>query len=261
MSRNPFLSFQLMQTSLWKSIGLPSCLLLSLSGSTAFAQSDVTQPGDPIIASSSSSPGSEGVANAIDNTQAKYLNFDSANDAKASGFVVTPSIGATTVIGMSIESANDAPQRDPKTVVLEGSNDDTISSYSSGTWEIIVGVTNLPPFTARFQTQQFFFENTKSYKHYRWTVLATQSDLTGTHNDCCMQVAEVELLAVTQSNPCGQAAFTEQPVDTPALAGSPASFFTKVNGPWTLQWYRNGQPIPGATKTFYSTPPVDASIA
>src|SRR5438128_113845 len=197
MSRNPFLSFQLMQTSLWKSIGLPSCLLLSLSGSTAFAQSDVTQPGDPIIASSSSSPGSEGVANAIDNTQAKYLNFDSANDAKASGFVVSPSVGLTRVIGMSIESANDAPQRDPKTVTLEGSNDATITNFSSGNWTLIVGLTNIPLFTARFQTQTFFFENFIPYRHYRWTVLATQSDLTGTHNNCCMQVAEVELLGST----------------------------------------------------------------
>src|SRR5439155_19761859 len=77
------------------------------------APKDVTQPGDAIIASSSNSPGSEGVANAIDNTQAKYLNRDSANDAKPSGFVVTPSIGATAVIGLSMESANDAPDRDP----------------------------------------------------------------------------------------------------------------------------------------------------
>src|SRR5207249_5393605 len=79
---------------------------------------DVTQPGDPVIASSSNSPGSEGVGNAIDNTQAKYLNRDSANDAKSSGFVVTPSIGTTLVTGMTIESANDAPDRDPKTVIL-----------------------------------------------------------------------------------------------------------------------------------------------
>ena len=38
--------------------------------------SDVTTPGDPLVASSSNMPGSEGVANAIDNTDAKYLNFD-----------------------------------------------------------------------------------------------------------------------------------------------------------------------------------------
>jgi len=49
------------------------------SGLDAIAQSDVTQPGDPVIASSSNSPGSEGVANAIDGKPTKYLNFDSRN--------------------------------------------------------------------------------------------------------------------------------------------------------------------------------------
>jgi hypothetical protein len=58
------------------------CLFLVLERA-AQAQSDVTQPGDPIIASSSNSPGSEGVANAIDNTQAKYLNFDTRNPNKS----------------------------------------------------------------------------------------------------------------------------------------------------------------------------------
>src|SRR4030095_7363484 len=65
-------------------------LMLMAGLPTAYAQGDVTQPGDPIIASSSNSPGSEGVANAIDNTQAKYLNRDLANDAKPAGFAVTP---------------------------------------------------------------------------------------------------------------------------------------------------------------------------
>ena len=70
-----------MQNSPSKILGLLACLPLAVVISTAYAQSDVTQPGDPVIASSSNSPGSEGVANAIDNTQAKYLNRDSANDA------------------------------------------------------------------------------------------------------------------------------------------------------------------------------------
>src|SRR5947207_500620 len=169
-----------MQNPSSKTFGLLACLAVASSTSTAYAQTDVTQPGDPIIASSSNSPGSEGVANAIDNTEAKYLNRDSANDAKPSGFVVTPSVGNTRVTGMTIESANDAPDRDPKTVTLEGSNDDTITNFNSGTWEFIVGITNITPWTTlfpgvdRLQAQTFLFDSFVPYKHYRWTVIQTQ---------------------------------------------------------------------------------------
>lgn len=218
------------------------------------APKDVTQPGDPVVASSSNSPGSEGAANAIDNTQAKYLNFDQRTpNNPPTGFAVTPSIGATTVIGMTVTSANDAPERDPSTFILEGSNDATLD-YTN-TWTFVAGLTNIPAFTNRFQTQAFYFANKQSFKHYRWTVIEV-----ATANGCCMQVAEVELLAATQSNPCDQTAFVLQPVNTPALPGTPATFYTKVNGPWTLQWLQNGISIPGATKSSYSTPPVDATI-
>ena len=47
-----------------------------------FAQS-VAQPGDPVIASSANSPGSEGVANAIDGKPTKYLNFDSTKSIQS----------------------------------------------------------------------------------------------------------------------------------------------------------------------------------
>ena len=52
--------------------------MFALSGGLypALAQSDVTQPGDAIIASSSNTPGTEGVANAIDGQPTKYLNMD-----------------------------------------------------------------------------------------------------------------------------------------------------------------------------------------
>ena len=233
------------------------------------APKDVTQPSDPLIASSSNSPGSEGGRNAIDNTQAKYLNFDLDNDRVGgplpAGFVVTPSIGAVAVTGITILSANDAPDRDPKTMILEGSNDDTISAFNSGNWTFVAGVTNITPWPTlypgggaadRYKTQSFYFANNTAYKHYRWTVLATQGPST-----CCMQVAEVDLLAVTASNPCGQTAFTVTPENTPALAGSTATFFAKVNGPWTVQWLSNSVPIPGATQLQYTTPPVDATIA
>jgi hypothetical protein len=76
-----------------------------------------------------------------------------------------------------------------------------------------------------------------------------------------MQIGEVQLLAVTSSADCSKTAFTLQPVNTPALAGTPATFYAGVNGPWSVQWSVNGTPIPGATALSYSTPAVDASIA
>src|SRR5438477_9496175 len=143
-----------MQKPRLQSIGLPSFLLLVALRCTGHAQSDVTQPGDPVIASSSSSPGTEGVANVIDNTQAKYLNFDLDADApggpKPAGFIVTPAVGATRVTGMAIESANDAPDRDPKTLTLEGSNDDAVTNFNSGNWDLVVGITNITPWTTVF---------------------------------------------------------------------------------------------------------------
>ncbi len=220
------------------------------------APKDVTQPGDTLIASSANSPGSEGVANAIDNGPTKYLNFDqrTPEPIPPSGFIVTPAVGATTVIGLAIQSANDAPERDPFVVRLEGSNDGAIGGWNdpTNTWEQIVQFTN-GTYTARFQTLETYFPNRKSYKHYRWTVIATAAP-----NGCCMQVAEVEFLAVTQSNPCGQTQFLVQPAETPVLDGSPATFFVVVNGPWTLQWYSNNVPIPGATALAYTTPPVNS---
>jgi hypothetical protein len=225
------------------------------------APTDVTQPGDAIIASSANSPGSEGVANAIDGKPTKYLNFDTDADIpvglKPSGFVVTPSIGATTIIGLSMQSANDAADRDPKTVTIEGSNDAQIVGFnsSSNKWDLITTIT-VPAYTARFQTQEFYFANNKSYKSYRWTVQATQGPST-----CCMQIAEVEFLAVTEGADCNKAQFLVQPVETPVLSGSTATFVTTVNGPWPLQWYKNGEPIPGATLTSYTTDPVTAANA
>ena len=53
------------------------------ASSVAYAQS-VAQPGDPVIASSANSPGSEGVANAIDGKPTKYLNRDGKNSQSVS---------------------------------------------------------------------------------------------------------------------------------------------------------------------------------
>jgi hypothetical protein len=57
-------------------------------------------------------------------------------------------------------------------------------------------------FTARFQSQEFFFSNATLYRNYRWRAEATRI----MPNHCCMQVAEVWRL--TTSAPPNQAPST-----------------------------------------------------
>ena len=210
---------------------------------------DVTSPGDAVFASSSNSPGSEGVANAIDGQPTKYLNFDGKN-SQPSGFVVTPSIGATTITGISMQTANDAPDRDVKVVLIEGTND-TVSGWDDGAnWTRLYKSMKFLQFK-RFTTQEFYFKNEKAYSSYRWTVVDTQGP-----SGCCMQIAEVEFLAATTTVDCDLAAFKRQPVNSVVLSGEPATFLVEVNGPWPLQWFKNGEPISGATSTSYTTGPV-----
>src|SRR5438034_2398199 len=118
--------------------GLIALFVLAFAGPLHAQLTDITQPGDPIVATSNNSPGSEGVANAIDNAPTKYLNFDKVN----TGFTVTPSVGGTLVSGITLTSANDAPDRDPATYNLQGSLDGiAFFDISSGT---------VPPFPTRF---------------------------------------------------------------------------------------------------------------
>jgi hypothetical protein len=214
------------------------------------APTDVTVPGDPIVATSNNSPGSEGVVNAIDNTDKKYLNFDRVN----TGFTVTPNVGDTIVIGLTLKSANDGPERDPSSYTLDGSNDGAnFVPISSG---------SVPSFgptgTNRFYKNYIFFpNNTKSFKAYRLIFPTTAGNST-----CCMQIAEVEFLGTTpgvvNTNPV-TTLIARQPVDTPVLLGQPATFRVRLTGPWRVQWYRNGVAIPGATSDSYTTAPTVAA--
>ena len=160
----------------------------------------ITRAGDRVIASSDNSPDVEGVANAIDQTPSKYLNFDVRIDGSEGGFVVRPSMGPTTIVGIRMQSANDHSERDPKVVTVEGSNDDTIDAFNSGKWTLIAEIDPIPAWTElfpggdRLKTQEFLFANTNSYKSYRWTVWDTQIP-----NDCCFQIAEVEFLVAPQA--------------------------------------------------------------
>lgn len=143
---------------------------------------DITQPGDPIQGTSNNTPPPEGVANAIDNQPTKYLNFDRLN----TGFTVKPTVGATVVLGLSLTSANDAPERDPASFLLSGSNDGiNFSQFASG---------NIPVFTNRFQKQTFLFSNPRAYLHYRLIFPLVRGP-----GGNSMQISEVELLGFPTS--------------------------------------------------------------
>jgi glucose/arabinose dehydrogenase len=86
------------------------------------------QDAEPAGGSESNFPGGESPAQAIDgNPGTKYLNFGREN----SGFIVTPSAGATTVTSFQITTANDAVERDPTGWALYGTNDAIQSQNNS----------------------------------------------------------------------------------------------------------------------------------
>lgn len=141
--------------------------------------SDVSQPGDFIVPTSSNSPSNEGVENAIDNTSStKYLNFDKLN----AGLTVTPAVGSTVVTGLRFTSANDAVERDPTSYRLLGSNDGlAFREIASG---------GIPTFSGRFVTVAVSFTNPEACRHYR-LFFPTVRDAASA---VAVQIAEVEFL-------------------------------------------------------------------
>ena len=83
---------------------------------------------------------------------------------------------------MGLTSANDAPDRDPATFVLSGSNDGgaTFTEIASG---------DVPAFGERFERQEVSFANDAAYTTYELIFPTTAGPST-----CCMQIAEIELL-------------------------------------------------------------------
>ena len=84
----------------------------------------------------------------------KYLNFDKLD----TGLTITTAGGVVT--GLGLTSANDAPDRDPASFVLSGSNDGgaTLTEIASG---------DVPAFGARFERHEVSFANEASYTTYK----------------------------------------------------------------------------------------------
>jgi hypothetical protein len=189
--------------------GLVAMFASARSASAAvFTLEDVTLPGDPVIvvngvndtdANSGAPPAAEGAAQAIDNTTTKYLNFLDYG----SGFIVTPSQGPSTVRAIRLYTANDAPDRDPTSFVLEG------AQSADGPFTVIyASPVNLPGQTARNaagqplnpNTQYFVdvaFNNAATYSAYRVTFPTIRDGL----NTNAMQIGEVELLGTIVPEP------------------------------------------------------------
>jgi hypothetical protein len=183
--------------------------------SAAQAQSDVTAPGDPLLivngtndgdANSGVPPANEQPARAIDNITQKYLNFLDLG----SGFIVTPTlgsgIGGTILSGARFYTANDAPERDPASYLIEGGLSDAgpWTTISQGALALPTGrnMGGLPPAgipvdPAVHFNQLVSFANSTPYTSYRVTFPTLRN--AGTANS--MQIGEVELLGVAIPEP------------------------------------------------------------
>jgi hypothetical protein len=178
-------------------------------GTTAAAEpegetplADVTVPSDPVVLKSGENdddadagppPGAEGVENAINDTALKYLDFRDLG----SGFIVTPSVGATVVSGLRLYPANDSVERDPASYQLLGS-----TTGPDGDFVLISeGPLDLPEtrndaglaITPSVPNQDVRFDNSTAYLSY-WILFPTLKDAAGANS---MQIGEVEFLGTT----------------------------------------------------------------
>jgi cbb3-type cytochrome oxidase cytochrome c subunit len=132
------------------------------------------------------SPPYESPRQAIDNDpRTKYLNFGKAG----SGLVITIPGAPVVVTGLELTSANDSPDRDPASYLLEGSTDG--KSFAR------IDARPVAAFADRFKVQMFEFENNEVYSVYRLTF----PTLRGDRNADAMQIAEVGLFASPKPEP------------------------------------------------------------
>jgi cytochrome c2 len=126
------------------------------------------------------SPPHESPRHAIDNnSKTKYLNFGK----EGSGLVITIPGTPLRVSGLELTAANDSPDRDPASFLLEGSAD--------GKSFVRIDARTIPPFPDRFKSRVFEIDNNEVYPVYRLTFPTLRG---GGHVDA-MQIAEVRLFA------------------------------------------------------------------
>jgi hypothetical protein len=156
---------------------------------------DITSPGDAVqgVPNDDDWPAAESPDLAFDgDTGTKYLHRKGGS--MATGFQITPVVGATVVTGMTLTTANDAADRDPITFELSGSNvsiDGPYELIAAGDVVDFAGETAWPRFTQNETAIEF--NNTVSYMHYQ-IVFPTLRGL----DEALMQIGEVELIGMIQ---------------------------------------------------------------
>ena len=122
---------------------LVSCLFASTAGAATLFTIGATGT----AANTNNFPAGEPPASAIDGVAAtKYLNFGKVN----TGYIFTLTSGTATATGINFTTANDAPDRDPASYRLFGSNTATASTTAgtiyddSNFTQISTGALSLP---------------------------------------------------------------------------------------------------------------------
>jgi hypothetical protein len=163
--------------------------------------SDITAPGDIVVGvpyqpetdwNDVGWPPNENPSLCIDNNSGtKYLHF--AGDIQSTGVQITPLDGPSVVTGITLTTANDAPERDPITYELYGSNGTIDGPYeliADGNVVDFAGEAAWPRYT--INATPITFDNDKSYAHYQ-LMFPTVRDPEAQNS---MQIAEIELLGV-----------------------------------------------------------------
>ena len=133
---------------------------------------------DDLVWPDGGSPDAEKIPMLIDdNDSTKYL-------VKAEQSWIRYSMDKQALVtGYSITSANDVPERDPRSWRLEAWDG------VAGEWVTLHQVTDEPMWEERFQKKTWTFENKSYYSTYRLVITAINGDTQG-----LMQMAELELL-------------------------------------------------------------------
>ncbi|MBN1410874.1 MAG: discoidin domain-containing protein, partial [Spirochaetales bacterium] len=168
---------------------------------------DITNSAGTISAQYTDSPSGEDIAKLIDNNdQTKYLTFH------ASGWVQFQQSSTSIITRYAMTSANDAPERDPYTWTLQGSN-------NGSTWSTLDSRSG-EDFVNRFERHEYSFSNNTAYSYYRLNMTNNSGSI--------LQIAEWEILGVpggtvSTATPTPTQAATATPTRTPTPAPTPTS--------------------------------------